>query len=138
MEIRVYQQLPREAYDIRTTVFVEEQGFQEEFDTTDQIATHLVLFENGVPAAVCRVFRDLDRGQYLVGRVAVHRAFRGKGLGAAIMNAAEAQVRRMGGDELHLHAQCRITGFYEAVGYMAYGAVEDDQGCPHIWMKKTL
>ena len=58
MEIRVYQQLPREAYDIRTTVFVEEQGFQEEFDTTDQIATHLVLFENGVPAAVCRVFRD--------------------------------------------------------------------------------
>ena len=138
MEIRVYQQLPREAYDIRTTVFVEEQGFQEEFDTTDQIATHLVLFENGVPAAVCRVFRDPDRGQYLVGRVAVHRAFRGKGLGAAIMNAAEAQVRRMGADELHLHAQCRITGFYEAVGYLPYGAVEDDQGCPHIWMKKTL
>ena len=138
MDIRIYCTLPQEAREIRQTVFVDEQGFEEEFDTTDNIATHLVLFENGIPAAVCRVFWDEAMGQYLVGRVAVRKEFRGKGLGAAIVKAAEAQVRRMGGKELHLHAQCRITGFYEAIGYTSYGPVEDDQGCPHIWMRKRL
>lgn len=138
MDIRIYRTLPQEARDIRTVVFVDEQGFEEEFDTTDNIATHLVLFENGIPAAVCRVFWDEAMGQYLVGRVAVRKEFRGKGLGAAIVKAAEDQVRQMGGRELHLHAQCRITGFYEAIGYTSYGPVEDDQGCPHIWMRKRL
>lgn len=138
MDIRIYRTLPQEARDIRTVVFVDEQGFEEEFDTTDNIATHLVLFENGMPAAVCRVFWDEPTSRYLVGRVAVRLEFRGKGLGAAIMNAAEDQVRKMGGKELHLHAQCRITPFYEAVGYDPYGPIEDDQGCPHIWMRKEL
>lgn len=138
MDIRIFSTLPQEAREIRTVVFVDEQGFEEEFDTTDHIATHLVLFENQIPAAVCRVFRDEETGRFLVGRVAVRREFRGKGLGAAMMNAAEEQVRKMGGKELHLHAQCRITPFYEAVGYTPYGAVEDDQGCPHIWMRKRL
>jgi predicted GNAT family N-acyltransferase len=138
MDIKIYQTLPPEAREIRTVVFVEEQGFQEEFDTTDNIATHLVLFHAQAPAAVCRVFFDEDMGLYLVGRVAVRKEFRGSGLGAAIMQAAEEQVRRMGGTALHLHAQCRITPFYEAIGYHSYGPIEDDQGCPHIWMKKEL
>jgi predicted GNAT family N-acyltransferase len=138
MDIRVYQTLPQEARDIRTAVFVHEQGFREEFDTTDNIATHLVMFEDDIPAAVCRVFWDAPTSRYLVGRVAVRREFRGRGLGAALMKAAEEQVLRMGGKALHLHAQCRITGFYEAVGYTSYGPVEDDQGCPHIWMEKKL
>lgn len=138
MEIRIYHKLPQEAIDIRTTVFVLEQGFAEEFDGIDEIATHLVLFENGIPAAVCRVFQDAATGKYLVGRVAVSREFRGRGLGASAMDAAESEGRKMGAEALHLHAQCRITGFYEAIGYTAYGPVEDDQGCPHIWMKKEL
>lgn len=138
MEIKIFSTLPPEGKWIREEVFVREQGFQEEFDGTDHIATHILLYAAGAPAAVCRVFWDGDRGQYLAGRVAVLPAFRGKGLGAMLMNAAEAQVRSMGGKSLHLHAQCRITPFYQAVGYTPYGPVEDDQGCPHIWMKKML
>lgn len=138
MDIRTYHILPPEAQEIRTVVFVEEQGFQEEFDTVDGFATHLVLFEDGEAAGVCRVFWDEGSKRYLVGRVAVRREFRGKGLGAALMAGAEHQVRAMGGKSLHLHAQCRIVPFYEAVGYTPYGPIEDDQGCPHIWMKKEL
>jgi predicted GNAT family N-acyltransferase len=138
MDIRTYHTLPPEAQRIRTVVFVEEQGFQEEFDTVDCFATHLVLFEDGEAAGVCRVFWDEDTKRYLVGRVAVRREFRGRGLGAALMEGAENQVRAIGGHALHLHAQCRITPFYEAVGYTPYGPIEDDQGCPHIWMKKEL
>lgn len=138
MPIKIYHTLPKEACDIRKAVFVAEQGFTDEFDEIDGISVHLVLFSGETPAAVCRVFWDEGMGQYILGRVAVAKAFRGKKLGAAIVKAAEAQVRKMGGKELHLHAQCRITGFYEAIGYTQYGNIEDDQGCPHIWMKKDL
>ena len=42
MEIRVYDELPEEASRIRREVFVEEQGFMEEFDEIDGWANHLV------------------------------------------------------------------------------------------------
>jgi hypothetical protein len=33
------------------------------------------------------------------------------------LETAEAQICHMGGRGLRLHAQCRIDGFYEAIGY---------------------
>lgn len=138
MEIQIYNTLPPQGRQIREEVFVREQGFQEEFDTIDGFATHILVSVEGEPAGICRVFRDEDSGQFLLGRVAVMRHFRGKKIGAALVTAAEEQVRSLGGTSLHLHAQCRITGFYEAVGYTPYGEIEDDQGCPHIWMKKSI
>ena len=136
--VKIYAALPEEACYIRETVFVQEQGFADEFDKQDISATHFVLFVDAEPAAVCRVFWEESRNQYILGRVAVMPQFRRMGLGAAIISSAEAYVKEQGGTSLHLHAQCRITDFYEAIGYDQYGDVEDDQGCPHIWMRKTL
>ena len=138
MEIQIYNTLPPQGRQIREDVFVREQGFQEEFDTIDGFATHILVSVEGEPAGIWRVFQDEDSGQFLLGRVAVLRHFRGKKIGAALVTAAEEQVRSLGGTSLHLPAQCRITGFYEAVGYTPYGEIEDDQGCPHIWMKKSI
>jgi predicted GNAT family N-acyltransferase len=138
MEIQIYSTLPPQGRWIREEVFVREQGFREEFDSIDSFATHILVLADDSPAGICRVFWDEDRQQFLLGRVAVLSRFRRQGLGEALVTAAEQQVRRMGGASLHLHAQCRITGFYEAVGYTPYGEIEDDQGCPHIWMQKSL
>ena len=134
--VKIYSRLPEEACYIREAVFVEEQGFTEEFDKQDICATHFVLFVDAEPVAVCRVFQEDDR--YILGRIAVMAPYRRQGLGAAIIRSAEEYVAEQGGHALHLHAQCRITDFYEAIGYDQYGDVEDDQGCPHIWMMKTL
>lgn len=46
-EIREFDALPEEAAYIRSEVFVREQGFAGEFDFTDGIARHLVLYETG-------------------------------------------------------------------------------------------
>ncbi len=138
MEVKIFNALPDEGRWIREEVFVREQGFQEEFDSIDGFAAHILVLMDGEPAGICRVFWDQGRNQFLLGRVAVLRQFRRKGIGAALVAAAEAQVRSMGGTSLHLHAQCRITGFYKAIGYTPYGEIEDDQGCPHIWMEKQL
>ena len=49
MEIRRFDTLPESAIRVRTAVFVEEQGFVNELDGTDQVAVH---FEIG--RASCR------------------------------------------------------------------------------------
>ena len=50
----------------------------------------------------------------------------------------ERIVKEKGGTSIRLHAQCRVTPFYGQQGYEEYGVIEDDEGCPHIWMKKQL
>ena len=59
-------------------------------------------------------------------------------LGAKMIGEAERIVKEEGGTSIRLHAQCRGTPFYGQQGYKEYGVIEDDEGCPHIWMKKQL
>lgn len=69
MIIKKYDICPEEAVQIRLTVFVDEQGFQDEFDEIDKYATHLVAFDNDKPIATCRVFKKGNSGEYFVGRL---------------------------------------------------------------------
>ena len=137
-KIKTYHTLPAQAKDIREEVFVTEQGFTKEFDDTDQIATHLVLFWEGQPAGVCRYFPTQEPGCCDFGRLAVRKAFRDKHLGSLLVQEAENQIRRLGGTKLALMAQIRVQKFYEKNGYTPVGEPCDDEGCPHIWMVKAL
>lgn len=56
-----YDALPPEAAAIRQAVFVEEQGFQEEFDAIDRHALHLLLFADGRPVGTLRAFTEDGR-----------------------------------------------------------------------------
>ncbi|MCM1115664.1 MAG: GNAT family N-acetyltransferase [Clostridium sp.] len=138
MIIKNYKVLPEEAKYIRQTVFVEEQGFQEEFDSVDTIATHIVAFDEDKPVATGRFYFDDAKQTYFIGRLAVMKDYRGRGLGAVIIKEAEGLVKTMGGKSIILHSQCQAQGFYEKQGYYAYGDVDYDEDCPHIWMKKDL
>lgn len=138
MEFRLYDTLPQEAKQIRQTVFVEEQGFMEEFDETDTVASHLVLYDGAVPVATCRFYEDAEMGAYVIGRIAVMKNYRGRGLGSDVIEEAERHVRLIGGKRICLHAQKRVKGFYEGQGYRMWGEEDEDEGCPHIWMEKCL
>ena len=139
MRVEMFEYLPEYAHEIRKKVFIQEQGFQEEFDDIDKVATHFVVYDDSdKPIATCRVFWNAERNSYLLGRLAVLKEFRGKNLGRTIMEAAESYVQEMGGRELQLHAQSRITEFYSRLGYIPFGEEEEEQGCPHTWMKKKL
>ena len=130
--------LPKEAIDIRLTVFTEEQGFFDEFDDIDKTATHFIVFDGEKAIATCRVFEQDGEECHILGRFAVLREYRGKGIGRAMLEAVEKQVRSVGGTGIILHSQLRAIGFYERCGYKGYGDFEDDEGYPHLWMKKTL
>lgn len=140
MKISIYKNiLPKEARQIRQTVFVEEQGFQEEFDQIDDGATHFVAYgEDGLPMGTCRIFCDTRMEGYILGRLAVLREYRDKHIGVALMREAEKYVQKAGGKSISLHAQCQVSGFYRKQGFAEYGEVEKEQGCPHVWMKKKI
>lgn len=137
-EIKTYHTLPLEAKEIREEVFMKEQGFVNEFDDIDSIATHLVLFWEGQPAGVCRFFPTKEPGVWDFGRLAVRKAYRDKHLGSLLVQEAERQIRDQGGAKLALMAQIRVQKFYEKNGYTPFGEPCDDEGCPHIWMVKVL
>lgn len=138
MNIKNYNSLPSEAKYIRITVFVEEQGFKEEFDTFDNISTHLVMFDNDKPVATGRFYFDDEKQEYLIGRLAVLKEYRGKGLGRDIINEAEQLIKKNGGKSVSLHSQCQAQKFYERLGYTPFGEKDFDESCPHQWMKKDL
>lgn len=140
MKTLIYEKnLPDFAKTIRKTVFQDEQGFLDEFDVTDEIATHFVMFDDDErPIATCRVFSNDNNDDYILGRLAVCKEYRHHNIGSLIMREAENYVRNVDGKSISLHAQCRASAFYRKNGYVEYGETDDDEGCPHIWMKKIL
>ncbi len=138
MELKCFNALPKEAEDIRRAVFMEEQGFQEEFDETDAYAKHLVLFEKEQPIATCRLFPKPGTPDYVIGRIAVMKQYRGQSIGAGLLKAAEKIAKDAGGVRTLLHAQVRVRRFYEKQGYQPCSEIEPEEGCPHIWMCKSI
>lgn len=138
MIIKTYDYLPEEARFIRQTVFVEEQGFKEEFDSVDNTAIHAVAFIDGAPAATGRVFPSEEDGVFYLGRLAVIKDFRKSGAGSAMIKHFEAEASKHGAVKIKLHAQVRAKGFYEKNGYAAEGEVFLEEFEPHITMVKSL
>ncbi len=124
---------------IRQAVFVEEQGFQNEFDALDEQAWHIVLSVDGEPAACGRTFaKPGEAGTFIVGRVAVLPNYRGRRIGRLLMGALEGQAQKLGARRIELSAQLQAAGFYARLGYEQQGDVYNDEHCPHITMVKQL
>jgi predicted GNAT family N-acyltransferase len=139
MKIKTYHSVCEAARQIRHEVFEKEQGFVDEFDEIDDLAAHFVAYdEQQNPIGTCRVFPGQEPGSYILGRLAVKKENRGKGIGADLIKAAEEYVKKEAGKSISLHAQCRAEGFYEKSGYKASGNIEEEQGCPHVWMVKEI
>lgn len=135
IETRIYDYLQKDARAIRISVFVEEQGFQKEFDELDSECVHFVLYDNRMPVGTCRVCQQEDNG-YVIGRIAVIGSYRGKGIGRMLVEEAEKYIKQSGGKFAVLSAQLRVQEFYKKAGYLPEGKPYLDEYCPHISMKK--
>ncbi|MEU7583439.1 GNAT family N-acetyltransferase [Streptomyces sp. NPDC041068] len=136
-------------FAVRKEVFVVEQQVPEdlEYDTYDAGAVHvLALREDGVPLGTGRLLTGAaaaaknggESGIGALGRLAVTRAARGLGVGASLVGAIEDAARARGLTAVDLHAQTHALGFYERLGYEAYGPEFPDAGIPHRAMRKSL
>lgn len=126
-----------DAHRIRQTVFIEEQGFQVEFDDIDKTAYHVTAYLDGAPVATGRLFCE-EKSVYHIGRVAVLKPFRGRNYGGEMMREIIKKAKSIGAEKVILGAQVRARHFYETLGFEQYGDVFDDEGCPHIMMSKSV
>ncbi|MEE3468460.1 MAG: GNAT family N-acetyltransferase [Eubacterium sp.] len=138
LSIDVYDQMPDGARVIREAVFMDEQGFENEFDEADETALHFLMTEDERPVATCRLNTGDAEDEYILGRLAVAKDRRGNQFGSELLNEVDDYVFERGGGTIRLHSQCEAQGFYEANGYTAYGEVDEDEGCPHVWMQKEV
>ena len=127
-----YDKIIDEAFEI----FEEEQGFENEFDEIDTISHHIVVFDEGKPIGTCRFFKE--NNHYTIGRVAVLKKYRNLHIGNSLLESAENEIKKLHGDLIVVHAQVRIRPFYEKQGYIQFGQIDDDEGVPHVWMKKKI
>ncbi|GHJ95595.1 acetyltransferase [Streptomyces sp. NE5-10] len=136
-------------FAVRRAVFVEEQGVPREleYDTYDSTAVHvLAVRADGVPLGTGRLLHGddatgrtgADASVGSLGRLAVTGDARGLGVGAALVRAIEDAARERGLAAVDLHAQTHALGFYERLGYAAYGGEFPDAGMPHRAMRRAL
>lgn len=128
-----------DASKLREEVFVEEQGFVDEFDHIDDIAWHVTLYENNVCIGVGRIFAlDIQPDEFHIGRLAVKKAYRKKGYGRIIMNELEKIAIANMAKKIALSAQVHALDFYRSCNYQSEGDVYLDQHEPHQKMIKLL
>lgn len=117
---------------LRHEVFVHEQGvpIEEERDKYDETATHLIAHQGDVPVATARIVFLNDTAK--IGRVCVVKSSRGTGLGAKLIEAAVQHAQAKPGiTQAKLGAQIHAIGFYEKLGFTAFGPIYDDAGIDH-------
>jgi predicted GNAT family N-acyltransferase len=128
-----------DALAVRREVFIEEQGVPEdlEIDGKDEAAIGFVAYADGDPVGAARI-REYDDETAKVERVAVVESERETGLGRKIMAVVEDTARAEGYEEILLHAQAPVIGFYERLGYEITSEEFDEAGIPHREMRKSL
>lgn len=121
---------------VRESVFVVEQSvpIEMEWDALDPLCQHVIARDNdNHPIGTGRL-----TPQHGIGRLAVLREWRGRGVGTALLTALLDIARMQQWDEIELHAQADAVGFYEKHGFEAFGAEFDEAGIRHRAMRVTL
>ena len=122
--------------DLRRRVFIVEQQVPEdlEWDDADAVCIHaLALDQAGIAIGTGRLLPDSN-----VGRMAVDRHWRGRGVGSAILKFLIACARTQRAEFVHLNAQTHAIRFYLRHGFVARGAEFLDAGIPHRQMTLRL
>lgn len=128
----------REAYLVRKRVFVNEQNVPEELehDEFDDTALHVICKVNRFVVGTGRVVFLGDEAT--VGRVAVLKSWRNKGIGKKIMEFIIDIAKKREIKTLSANVQVDARDFYEALGFQPVGEFFLEAGIKHIKMMCDL
>ena len=121
---------------VREPVFVVEQQVtrEEEWDDLDATCDH-VLARDAEGRAI-GTGRLTVHGK--IGRMAVLDAWRGKGVGAAMLRTLIERARERGWPEVQMHAQVSAVGFYQRQGFESFGDEFVEANIRHRHMRLAL
>lgn len=121
---------------IRESVFVHEQGvpIEIEMDEFDPVCEHAIaVIGTGEAIGTGRLLPDGH-----IGRMAVLNAWRGQGVGAALLDALVRRAIDRGFANVLLSAQSHAKAFYEKAGFVVEGEAFMEAGIPHVAMRRAL
>jgi predicted GNAT family N-acyltransferase len=123
------------AMPVRERVFIEEQSVPADIerDTHDATSRHVVAFgPDNAPIGTGRLLPDGH-----IGRMAVLKEWRGKGVGAALFERLLAMASAAGIRTIQLNAQTQAAGFYTRFGFAIRGPEFIEAGIPHVTMARV-
>ena len=132
---------------LRMEVFVAEQGVaaEEEIDALDTLQAieagrviHVMVVSTQFLVGTARLILENSNpnsDQVLdfphIGRVAVKKCMRRKGIGEILMGELHLIAKNMNFGGVTLSAQIQAAPFYTGLGYIKRGNIYDDVGIPH-------
>ncbi|MEM7764233.1 MAG: GNAT family N-acetyltransferase [Pseudomonadota bacterium] len=121
--------------EIRQKVFVQEQNVPEhdEWDDEDATSTHFLAINEKRDAVGSGRLQPNGK----ITRMAVLPAWRGKGVGALLLEALIVAAVQEGKAIPWLHAQVDAIGFYSQYGFAVEGEPFDEAGIQHSLMRMT-
>jgi len=131
-------------FKLRTEVFVNEQNvpIELELDEKDnsEYTIHVGYFKDDKLIGVARLI-DMDKEVIHIGRVAIDKHHRGKGIGHKLILGCEDIAKKVLNRDFNikLSAQVYVETFYKKLGYNRIkNNIYIDAGIEHIDMKKTI
>ena len=120
---------------IRNTVFSQEQKIDAsaDFDGQDDKAIHALIEMDGKYVGTGRMLMDGH-----IGRLAVLKLARGKGVGRQLILALMAEAKKQGIKRVYLGAQKHAVVFYQKLGFSQYGEPYEEAGIEHLHMEKFI
>ena len=131
-------------FALRIEVFVREQNVPIELELDDKDysknTVHIGYFHDNKLIGIARLI-DMDKDVIHIGRVAIDKEYRGKGIGRKLIIGCETTAKNILKREviIELSAQIQAEKFYESLGY---NRVNDkiylDAGIEHVDMRKVI
>ncbi len=121
--------------EIRFKVFVDEQGVDPslEVDGRDPQCVHAIAYDEDIPIGTGRLLPDGH-----IGRIAVLKDYRSKGVGQKILLKLLEAARERGWNKVELSSQIQAVAFYEKIGFQRVGDVYIEAGIDHVDMRLDL
>ena len=140
-ELKKFKELKAEEIykilEIRNEVFiVEQQCAYQDCDGKDENAYHLYLQDNDKIIAYLRILKKgVSYDEISIGRVLVHKNYRGKGIAREMMlkaiNFIESNLNEK---EIKIQAQSYLVNFYKSLGFKETSNEYLEDNIPHIDM----
>ena len=131
-------------FALRIKVFVKEQKVPVELELDDKDhsknTVHIGYFDDDKLIGVARLI-DLDKDIIHIGRVAINKDYRGKGIGRKLIIGCETTAKNILKREviIELSAQIQAEKFYESLGYNRVNdTIYLDAGIEHVDMRKII
>ncbi|MDQ6811582.1 MAG: GNAT family N-acetyltransferase [Actinomycetota bacterium] len=128
------------ALRVREQVFCAEQGvpLSQEHDGLDENASHLVAVDAEAGEVIGTLRLLMGAGVARIGRVAVERDWRRRGIASRMLALALERARERGCDRARLAAQLDATELYELAGFAVESEPFQEAGIAHVWMGRRL